>query len=861
MNAKRETPQPALRVGGNGRQNALRLNAILPHLGNARQLPSGEWLVCCPSHPDSNPSLSLRELPDGTLLWHCHAGCAQQKVGEALRKLAGVDAQPTAPNAPRFTGCTVQQLCEAKLLNPELLKQWGVSDGRYGGVDAVRIPYLNEQGETLSVQWRVGADGERFRRTGSPTLYGLWRLGEYSGQNLWVVEGVSDCWTLWHANIPCLAFPNNNPPEALLQHFWDIATRFQNLYILPDSDDAGRVLVQRLAETCPRDLRERVKVVPLPDGVKDASDLWVSVGGDADAFKAQLAQCLQNPQLFTQFTNLSVGACQTGETGETGETDDDFHFTPVPYSALETEIAEVLVPNLLHAGRTTLLAGIPGVGKSIFALELADALESGGVLWGRVPVPQCKILWLDFDDSFARLKELMETHYGSRPRNIITLPPEQLLPLSYTTFPAYRELIQREGVGVVVVDTLLDWVEAVDANDEAEAREKMTMIRALARETGAALLLLHHPRKESETNLNPTSTAVSGHIRWAGKADTVALLRFDSREGEDAVVLSVLKCRDGQKWKARFLRANYRFIPCDEAHLPASEWRVVKEYLQQVGEATYAQLMDALKRAGFTLTERAFQHKVARWRNRGMVVVDRRGFPAVAYVKLPTVQLTPPTESPQFTQFTQFTRGIETGGQTGQTDTGADFHALLETLTRPDDPFALEPHEVDLLRVLWREAQQRDFPRLELPAYDLFIPQGCSPWLGALRLMAGTPAVPCALALLRGEPEPPAPESPQLPPQPADTGELETRVWKLAQRLGYPPLAVDAGSFTLHIAQGEAGWQAGIPALRKDGLLPAALQALQQVLDAGATALAACATHPLRPAESEDVPPTGQITH
>ena len=751
---KRSLP-PTLRVRGAQRRqgSGLTLAQILPHLQRAQRQPDGSYMACCPVHDDRTPSLHLTE-KEGVLLWHCHAGCSQEAVGEALRRLAGVDTAPATPtNAPR--GCTVEQLAQAKLLDPALLRQWHVGDGRRAGVDAVYIRYLDEQGEVVSTQWRINLAGDRFRRDGSPTLYGLWRLGEYSGQNLWVVEGVSDCWTLWHANMPCVAFPSNTPTEAILRHFWDIATRFQNLYLLPDSDDAGQGLVQRLAETCPPDLAQRVKVVPLPPNVKDSADLWVSVGGDASAFKAQLAQCLQNAQPLSQFAHASIGGVQTVQSVQSvqtdGGTDDDFHFTPVPYSALETEIAEVLVPNLLHAGRITLLAGIPGVGKSIFALELADALESGGVLWGRVPVPQCKILWLDFDDSFARLKELMETHYGSRSRNIITLPPEQLLPLSYTTFPAYRELIQREGVGVVVVDTLLDWVEAVDANDEAEAREKMTMIRALARETGAALLLLHHPRKESETNLNPTTTAASGHIRWAGKADTVALLRFDSREGEDAVVLSVPKCRDGQKWKARFLRTGYRFIPCDEAHLPASEWRTVKEYLQQVGEATYAQLMDALKRAGFTLSERALQARVSRWKARGMVVVDRRGFPAVSYVKLPTVQLTPLAESPQITQFAQiaqFARGIETGVQTVQSDTDADLHAMLTAKTRPDDPFALEPHEVDLLYILWRGAQQRNFPRLELPAYDLLIPHGRAAWLTFLNDCAGTPAVPLALQRL-----------------------------------------------------------------------------------------------------------------
>ncbi|MCX7689172.1 MAG: toprim domain-containing protein, partial [Fimbriimonadales bacterium] len=165
----------------------------------------------------------------------------------------------------------------------------------YKGVDAVRIPYSSETGGTLSVQWRVGLAGERFRRTGSPHLYGLWRLSEYSGTNLWAVEGITDCWTLWHAGLPALGFPSASC-DALLPDFWRIATRFSNIYLLLDNDDSGEKLLRKLAETCPPDLQERVKVVPLPDGCKDSGDLWVSVEGDAERFKTQLREALQHAQ-------------------------------------------------------------------------------------------------------------------------------------------------------------------------------------------------------------------------------------------------------------------------------------------------------------------------------------------------------------------------------------------------------------------------------------------------------------------------------------------------------------------------------------------------------------------------------------
>ncbi len=43
------------------------------------------WVACCPAHADKNPSLSIDEGPNGKVLLHCHAGCTQDEVIDALR--------------------------------------------------------------------------------------------------------------------------------------------------------------------------------------------------------------------------------------------------------------------------------------------------------------------------------------------------------------------------------------------------------------------------------------------------------------------------------------------------------------------------------------------------------------------------------------------------------------------------------------------------------------------------------------------------------------------------------------------------------------------------------------------------------
>jgi putative DNA primase/helicase len=45
----------------------------------------GGWTATCPAHDDRNPSLSIRETPNGKILVRCHAGCEQAQVIDALR--------------------------------------------------------------------------------------------------------------------------------------------------------------------------------------------------------------------------------------------------------------------------------------------------------------------------------------------------------------------------------------------------------------------------------------------------------------------------------------------------------------------------------------------------------------------------------------------------------------------------------------------------------------------------------------------------------------------------------------------------------------------------------------------------------
>ncbi len=80
------------------------IDLILSKLGKVKAAGAGKWKACCPAHADRDPSLSVREAVDGTILLHCWAGCETREVlaaiGFELRDLFPGDGKGDAHKGP-----------------------------------------------------------------------------------------------------------------------------------------------------------------------------------------------------------------------------------------------------------------------------------------------------------------------------------------------------------------------------------------------------------------------------------------------------------------------------------------------------------------------------------------------------------------------------------------------------------------------------------------------------------------------------------------------------------------------------------------------------------------------------------------
>jgi hypothetical protein len=147
-------------------------------------------------------------------------------------------------------------------------------------------PTSTEAGEEVAVRFRCALDGSdrfKWKRGTKPCLYGLSRLDDAKAKGFVVlVEGKSDCHTLWYHGIPALGLPGAvSWRDEWAKHFNGIST----IYVVIEPDQGGSALRNTLAAAS---LRDRVRLVHL-DGVKDPSALHIV---DPDQFKVRFQAAL-----------------------------------------------------------------------------------------------------------------------------------------------------------------------------------------------------------------------------------------------------------------------------------------------------------------------------------------------------------------------------------------------------------------------------------------------------------------------------------------------------------------------------------------------------------------------------------------
>jgi len=825
------------------------LERILPHLDKRKMRVRAtkdvkHVMARCPFHDDDEPSLSLTARKD-KLLTHCFV-CGN--VYDRLLELAGIKsatARPIAPRrrqqqqpasdapemAQRLRNFGIAELADAKRLDAEKLIAWHVRELPDGGIE---IPYRNADGDLHTIQYRftlekvVGVDRFKWRSGDTRILYGLWRLGEWTGSDtLYLCEGVSDTWTLWHADLPALGIPSATTWKS---EWWREMEGFPRIVLIPDNDEAGENLAREIAKTCPDHLRERVQVLQLPNGIKDANELWQQVDADPERFKEALEGCeiiLLTDSYRNQNSRINDDLPLLAPLSELLSSDAERELEYVPLLGVD---------GLIARGTITLLGAHPKAGKTTLLIHACRE-------------------WLQQNRRVVYLSEDSRPVWRERVKRFPELGALILNAIPRAHPENWARAIRELEPDIVIVDTIRRFMPPKDENDSASVSLALAPFVDLQQELPrTAIVLVHHTKKSLSSDGEITD--IAGSHAFTAEVDAILLLA-PVREHKRQRILTPIA---GRLWnlspeplvlELSEDASEYRVVGTAEEVLPETHARSTKEKILQairaLGKATAEEVFEHLRSSGEVVASSHVRNLLAELVHEGVVEREgdgKRGSPytySVYSSVLNPIESDRQNKTPADGAFDYSSVLIPIGiGQ--QNNNPADtvepsaldtptlfalaaersfprlvveypdgkarfhiagtregwelalpylerenlmqaaYHALcdsasvppaeplpampnlfvnrtpytwdliddwLQLASNPEDPYGLEPEELDAVRIMLAYAEARGFPALTLTEYGYTIHGDMASWLTAAQQLAGTPAIALATRLLQ----------------------------------------------------------------------------------------------------------------
>jgi hypothetical protein len=190
-----------------------------------------------------------------------------------------------------------------------------------------------------------------------------------------------------------------------------------------------------------------------------------------------------------------------------------------------------LVEGLIPRGGICLLAGDSGVGKSWLSFHLAQTVAAGIPFVGHFGSEPGGVLYLDAESgenlARRRFKKLWRGLSEEHPGLTSDIPVSLMLSavnMDEGGCAALTQRIRQDSVALVILDPMIHFGSG-DENNAREAAAFLDGLRGVARETGAAFLLVHHVRKESRMASNAPGQMIRGSSAIRGVMDSILYVR------------------------------------------------------------------------------------------------------------------------------------------------------------------------------------------------------------------------------------------------------------------------------------------------------------------------------------------------
>jgi putative DNA primase/helicase len=195
------------------------------------------------------------------------------------------------------------------------------------------------------------------------------------------------------------------------------------------------------------------------------------------------------------------------------------------FADLQQVVSETawLWPGHIPRGQVTLVAGDPGMGKSLLALDLARRCLDGGMWPDGSPCQRMESVMIADTEGTQSVTLARLVRLGIAP-NRVQLPLQEplgdLLLDDAQLWGAFRAIVMRERPGLVIVDSLCGSSRG-DEDNSRHMTDVLGKLQRLARDANVAILVIHHTRKRQEIGEPLTLNHVRGSSAIAANARAV----------------------------------------------------------------------------------------------------------------------------------------------------------------------------------------------------------------------------------------------------------------------------------------------------------------------------------------------------
>lgn len=351
------------------------------------------------------------------------------------------------------------------------------------------------------------------------------------GRTIYVVEGEKDADAL--TNLGLVATTNSG--GAGWRWTSEYVEKFRGAFrvvIIADSDSTGRASAQERA-TSLLDVVSDVRLIDLMPERCDGYDVsdWIGEGHGRD----NLERLAQDTPIIKRVASLP-----SGNAGKSLL----LHTTPTlvtrALSDVEPRSIEWLWEGRIPLGQMTLIAGVPGSGKTFVAGQIAAEVSRGGSLPFGPTLSPADVIILPFEDDASVVLRPRYQRAGAALNRIHVvdgvLKGDTMIDFGVEHVELLRVLLDSiPGTRLVIVDPVMSLLGGrTDANRSAEVRSVLAPLVRLARERNFALVVIAHVNKGNVPAISRVEGSLGGFV---GLARSVLAVGKDEDERRGVAVL------------------------------------------------------------------------------------------------------------------------------------------------------------------------------------------------------------------------------------------------------------------------------------------------------------------------------------